>query len=66
MCTSAYSSGAPDEEPVVFNGKTHGSIVEPRYADADNFGWDPVFQPDGSDLTYAEMDKDAKNAISHR
>ena len=29
-------------------------------------GYDPVFVPDGSDLTFAEMDPTAKNAISHR
>ena len=31
-----------------------------------DFGWDPVFQPDCSELTYAEMDKGEKTAISHR
>jgi inosine/xanthosine triphosphate pyrophosphatase family protein len=31
-----------------------------------DFGWDPVFQPDGFDGTYAELDKDLKNTISHR
>jgi hypothetical protein len=31
-----------------------------------DFGWDPVFLPDGFDTTYAEMDKDIKNTISHR
>ena len=31
-----------------------------------DFGWDPVFQPDGFTETYAEMDKAVKNSISHR
>ena len=31
-----------------------------------DFGWDPIFEPDGVGQTYAEMEKDAKNAISHR
>lgn len=31
-----------------------------------DFGWDPVFQPDGYNETYAEMDKAEKNKISHR
>ena len=30
------------------------------------FGWDPVFQPEGFQETYAEMDKSVKNTISHR
>ena len=30
------------------------------------FGWDPVFQPKGSDKTYAEMTKEEKNQLSHR
>lgn len=30
------------------------------------FGWDPIFQPAGFELTYAEMDPAKKNAISHR
>ena len=29
-------------------------------------GWDPVFQPDGYDTTFAEMDKSVKNTFSHR
>jgi inosine triphosphate pyrophosphatase len=28
--------------------------------------WDPVFEPEGYDITYAEMPKDIKNTISHR
>lgn len=30
------------------------------------FGWDPIFQPDGFEETYAELDKAVKNTISHR
>jgi inosine triphosphate pyrophosphatase len=52
------------EDPKVFVGKTDGKIVEPR--GPNNFGWDPNFQPDGFEQTYAEMDKEVKNTISHR
>jgi inosine triphosphate pyrophosphatase len=48
----------------VFVGRTPGRIV-PARGPAD-FGWDPVFEPDGFDQTYAELDKDVKNGISHR
>lgn len=53
-----------DEEAKIFVGKTHGEIVEPR--GPHNFGWDPVFQPNGFDKTYAELDSAVKNTISHR
>lgn len=63
QCTFAYTPG-PEVEPVVFVGRTEGKIVEARGPTA--FGWDPIFQPDGFDETYAEMDSAVKNTISHR
>ena len=60
----AYTTG-PDEKVHVFDGRTNGKIVSPR--GSLDFGWDPVFEPDeGEGKTYAEMDKDFKNSISHR
>ena len=47
----------------LFVGRKNGKIVEPR--GPQYYGWDACFQPDGFDQTYAEMDKEAKNAISH-
>eukprot|EP00899_Mesostigma_viride_P016504 jgi/Mesvir1/24855/Mv22091-RA.1 len=52
------------KEPIAFVGRCDGTIVPPR--GPTNFGWDPIFQPLGYDQTYAEMSKEAKNAISHR
>jgi inosine triphosphate pyrophosphatase len=63
LCTFSFCAG-PGEEPVVFAGKTDGHIVPPR--GPANFGWDPIFLPDGFDQTYAEMPKETKNTISHR
>ena len=48
LCVFAYCHG-PGHEPIVFEGKTHGRIVPAR--GPTDFGWDPVFQPDGFDQT---------------
>ncbi|KAL4450725.1 hypothetical protein ABPG77_001081 [Micractinium sp. CCAP 211/92] len=63
QCTFAYSEG-PGSEPVVFVGRTDGRIVPAR--GPSDFGWDPIFEPSGFDQTYAELDKEVKNGISHR
>ncbi|XP_056379227.1 inosine triphosphate pyrophosphatase [Hyla sarda] len=64
LCTFAYSRGEPEEPVLLFRGKTPGQIVSPR--GPRDFGWDPCFQPDGFDQTYAELPKEVKNSISHR
>jgi inosine triphosphate pyrophosphatase len=63
QCIFAYTPG-PGVEPITFVGRTPGRIVPAR--GPTDFGWDPVFQPDGHDGTYAELDKAVKNGISHR
>ena len=52
------------DEPHLFIGKTDGEIVSPR--GDNNFGWDPCFKPSCSKKTFAEMDDNEKNKISHR
>lgn len=48
-----------------FEGEVKGTIVDaPR--GSNGFGYDPVFQPDGYDKTFAEMTDEEKNKISHR
>ena len=47
-----------------FEGSVRGTIVAPR--GETNFGWDPIFQPDGMDKTFAELTADEKNAVSMR
>lgn len=64
LCTFAYSTGNPEDPVKLFRGKTLGKIVDPR--GPRDFGWDPCFQPDNFDQTYAEMPKAMKNTISHR
>ncbi|ORX59268.1 hypothetical protein BCR36DRAFT_317314 [Piromyces finnis] len=63
LCTFAYCEG-PGKEVQLFEGKTNGKIVMPR--GPTDFGWDPIFQPEGFEQTYAEMPKSMKNTISHR
>lgn len=49
----------------LFEGEVQGTITrEPR--GTNGFGYDPVFLPAMSDLTFAELDAARKNAISHR
>uniref|UniRef100_A0A2P2Q4E4 Inosine triphosphate pyrophosphatase n=1 Tax=Rhizophora mucronata TaxID=61149 RepID=A0A2P2Q4E4_RHIMU len=63
LCVFSFSTGA-GAEPVTFEGRTLGKIVHPK--GSDGFGWDPIFQPDGYELTFAEMSQEEKNKISHR
>lgn len=55
----------PDGEVRYFEGRAHGQMVWPTRG-ALGHGYDPAFQPDGSNLTFAEMSHEAKNKISHR
>ncbi|MBC7913559.1 MAG: RdgB/HAM1 family non-canonical purine NTP pyrophosphatase [Pyrinomonadaceae bacterium] len=48
-----------------FEGSVEGEITPSRSGQA-GFGYDPIFQPDGYPLTFAEMAADVKNGISHR
>ncbi|KAI0920805.1 hypothetical protein AcW1_005023 [Taiwanofungus camphoratus] len=63
LCTFAYSAG-PGSEPVLFEGRIDGRIVPAR--GEGKFGWDPIFEVDGTGQTYAEMTAEKKNKLSHR
>ena len=52
-------------EPRLFEGIVEGEITESP-SGANGFGYDPVFRPEGLPTTFAEMDSEAKNSISHR
>jgi len=62
--TSVIGYAAPGQEPRFFEGTVRGTVVAPR-GKAD-FGWDPIFVPDGHEQTFAEMGSEEKNKISHR
>jgi non-canonical purine NTP pyrophosphatase (RdgB/HAM1 family) len=53
------------QRTLIARGETAGILVLPPRG-GDGFGWDPVFQPDGSDLTCGEMSGPEKDALSHR
>lgn len=46
-------------------GECKGSIVDEQKG-VNGFGYDPIFLPDGFDMTMAELSEDEKNKISHR
>lgn len=55
----------PDGQEFVREGRMAGTL---RYeaVGAGGFGYDPIFQPDGYDVTAAELTPAQKNSISHR
>lgn len=55
----------PDGHSETFEGRADGTLVWPTRG-AHGHGYDPMFQPDGSDKTFAEMPEEQKNKISHR
>lgn len=54
-----------DGREYLFEGEVRGRITTGA-AGCGGFGYDPVFMPEGADITFAEMPAEAKNAISHR
>lgn len=54
-----------DGEEFLFEGRVDGSITRAPSGNG-GFGYDPLFIPEGYDVTFADMSADEKNAISHR
>ena len=54
-----------DEKEYLFEGICEGKIIAEQKG-IKGFGYDPVFVPDGSDKTFAEMSMEEKNIFSHR
>ena len=55
----------PDGHDEVFEGKVEGSLTWPMRGDQ-GFGYDPIFVPEGFEITFGEMDPDKKHQMSHR
>ena len=56
---------ANDPMPIIAEGRWHGRIAETPAGDG-GFGYDPLFIPDGFDITAAQMTRDEKQSLSHR
>lgn len=54
-----------NDKEYLFEGEVKGSIAT-DYCGNSGFGYDPVFIPENSSLSFAEMSPEDKNAISHR
>lgn len=54
-----------DEDEIILEGRVNGSIATEKFGH-DGFGYDPIFIPEGYDITFAQMSAEEKNAISHR
>ena len=48
-----------------FEGQVNGEILTEK-SGVDGFGYDPIFKPEGYELSFAQMSLDEKNKISHR
>lgn len=48
-----------------FEGRVDGTILKEKHG-TEGFGYDPIFQPDGYDKSFAELGLEIKNNISHR
>jgi XTP/dITP diphosphohydrolase len=55
----------PNGENAVYRGRVDGKLVWPPRGKK-GFGYDPVFAPDGSELTFGEIEWEAKQSVDHR
>lgn len=63
--TSALAVAWPDGPAVVVEGRVDGLLTFPPRGDR-GFGYDPIFIPEGHDLTFGELGPALKDSISHR
>jgi XTP/dITP diphosphohydrolase len=65
QCVLVFLRDATDPTPLIAHGSWEGDIARSARGHG-GFGYDPLFVPDGGQLTAAELDAAAKNAVSHR
>lgn len=63
ICVLALS--IPGKKTEIFEGRIDGTLTFPPRGDK-GFGYDPIFIPEGYDITFGEIDPAIKNHISHR
>jgi len=56
---------ADDPSPLIAEARWHGRILEAAQGEG-GFGYDPLFVPDGHDVSAAQLDPALKNRLSHR
>ncbi|MEM9172092.1 MAG: RdgB/HAM1 family non-canonical purine NTP pyrophosphatase [Pseudomonadota bacterium] len=64
-CVMVMMRSARDPSPLICEGRWSGTIAQVRSGDA-GFGYDPVFIPQGGDVSAATLSAAQKNAVSHR
>ena len=62
LCALLYVDG---DTSVMAVGETRGDLTLPPRGEH-GFGWDPVFQPEGSELSYAQLGLGVKDELGHR
>jgi XTP/dITP diphosphohydrolase len=65
VCAAALAVPGPDGRRVVEEGRIDGVLLRERHGEG-GFGYDPIFRPQGYDVSTAELAPEAKNRISHR
>ncbi len=65
ICVLVLLRHAADPAPLVAEGRWHGRVLDAPRGEG-GFGYDPLFLPDGHELSAAQLDKALKNRISHR
>ena len=61
----ALSLAQPDGTCYTYEGEVHGQLVWPPRGEL-GFGYDPIFEPEGYDQTFGEINPELKHKISHR
>ncbi|WP_158838497.1 non-canonical purine NTP diphosphatase [Polaribacter sp. L3A8] len=54
-----------NNEQFIFEGTCKGEIFKKKHGEK-GFGYDPIFKPEGFEVSFAEMSSEQKNKISHR